>query len=239
MALYYLSGDRKMKKKKKKSSSSSSSSKSEKKGKRKKKVAKIGLAPSRAAFLAVVNLNALKLATKLARIHKSPGGPEKLRVWWTKFGGDFEKLKAAISKGSKESLGCDMGVAIEVAIATALPITLALIPLIKQFKAGGDQSEMSEFDQGVDDGKKTLRDGDFERGTADMDEDKEVGKTPKDGGEGQATFFSPVGLIFKLYFLAAMFGLNGFEKISIVISSIAAVTSIGLLVHRAKLLRHG
>lgn len=226
MALYYLSGDIGMSKKNKKSRSEkkderkqkkTSQSKSERKSTRKKKVAKIGLAPARAAFLAVVNLNGLKVATKLARIYKAPGGEAKLREFWAKFKGDFDKLKQAIAKGSKQTIaGDEIGVAIEVAIATALPIVIALAPLIKNFKAGGDANEMKDFDQGVNDGKETLNSGDFETGYANMPEDSDLARSKKDEdgddkGGGQASFFSPVGLIFKIGFLYAMLKANGID----------------------------
>ena len=248
MALYYLSGDigmakktkkpkaqKKAEKKQKKTAKKTAKknmSKSEKKNMRKKKVAKIALAPSRAAFLAAVNLNALKLATKLARIYKAPGGQAKLQNWWVgKFKGDFNKLKQGIAKGAHETIACDdMGVALETLVATALPIIIAVAPLIKEFRAGGDAAEASAFDQGVNDGKQTLNDGEeFEKFTAEMPEDVDVAKAKSEdeggGGGGEANFFSPVGLIFKLCFIAAMMKANGFDIAALTILSLALVTA--------------
>ena len=78
-------------------------------GKKKKKkkakdkpgpVKKIALAPARAAFLALVKINARGLATKL-QISINKGG-DKTKAFWTKVGGDFDKLKSATATGSKK-----------------------------------------------------------------------------------------------------------------------------------------
>ncbi len=78
-------------------------------GKKKKKkkakdkpgpVKKIALAPARAAFLALVKINARGLATKL-QISINKGG-DKTRAFWTKVGGDFDKLKSATATGAKK-----------------------------------------------------------------------------------------------------------------------------------------
>ena len=77
-------------------------------GKKKKKkgkdkpgpVKKIALAPARAAFLALVKINARGLATKL-QISIGKGG-DKTKAFWNKVGGDFDKLTSAISTGAKK-----------------------------------------------------------------------------------------------------------------------------------------
>ena len=63
-----------------------------------KKVAKIGLAPSRAAFLTAIRLNVLKLATRISKLAKK--NPAAFNNFWSKFGGDVNELKKAIEKGS-------------------------------------------------------------------------------------------------------------------------------------------
>lgn len=179
MSLTYLSGDY-IAGKKSKSGGKPKKSKQEKKAGRKrvkKKVAKVALAPARAAFLTVLRLNALKLSTKLVRVFKMPNGPAIIQKFWTGFGGDYAKLKQAISKGAKQSINADdIGSATATAIATATPIIVALIPIIKQFKAGGDKKEAKEFDQGVNEGKKDLaNDSDVPKSDVSMPQNKEVG----------------------------------------------------------------
>lgn len=58
----------------------------------------VNLAPSRAAFLLLVRTNVFKLANRMAKawIHD----PTALKKMWKKFGGNPDKLKEAIKKGS-------------------------------------------------------------------------------------------------------------------------------------------
>jgi len=183
MSLEYLTGLGKAKKKAKKT-------KAEKKEKRKKvfkKVAKVGLAPARASFLLIVNLNALKLATKLAKLYKVDN--QKLINFWTKLGGKTEALKKAIEKGSKVALSGsgDLGVALEVAIATATPLIIAVVKILKDMKITSP-TEQAEEDKAIDEGKELLeKSPDIEKGSAEMDKDKEVGITKDEGtSEGGA-----------------------------------------------------
>lgn len=183
MSLEYLTGLGKAKKKAKKT-------KTEKKEKRKKvfkKVAKVGLAPARASFLLIVNLNALKLASKLAKLYKVDN--QKLINFWTKLGGKTEALKKAIEKGSKVALSGsgDLGVALEVAIATATPLIIAVVKILKDMKITSP-TEQAEEDKAIDEGKKLLESSpDIEKGSAEMDKDKEVGITKDEGtSEGGA-----------------------------------------------------
>ena len=174
MSLEYLTGLGKAKKKKVKKT------KAEKKEKRKKvfkKVAKVGLAPARASFLLIVNLNALKLASKLAKLYKIDN--QKLINFWTKLGGKTEALKKAIEKGSKVALSGsgDLGVALEVAIATATPLIIAVVKILKDMKVTSP-TEQAEEDKAIDEGKKLLESSpDIEKGSAEMEQDKEVGIT--------------------------------------------------------------
>lgn len=159
--------------------------KSDKKSKpKKRKVAKVALAPARAAFLAVLDLNLLKTATKLARVWKQDGGKEKLNKFWSNFGGKPEKLQKAISKGSKETISGDqMGVVGATALATASPIIIAVVKIIKEFKAGGDSKETKDFDSGVSNAVKDLKDDpDIEKKDQDMPEGADVALVKKKGG---------------------------------------------------------
>lgn len=150
-----------------------------------KKVAKVGLTPSRAAFLTVVTLNAGKLATKLVRIYNKPNGQESLKKFWVgKFQGDWEKLKDAMRKGSKQHIGA---VTVAAAAAAAIPIVAALVPLIKSFKAEGDAAEASGFAKFLGDGYKELETNpDFEKGNVNMP-DGENTALVKPEGEGMDT----------------------------------------------------
>lgn len=188
MALHYLSGDdSEMGKSSKKAAKKAArkekhaEKKAERKAKpKKKRVAKIGLAPARNSFLAVTDLNLLKTATKLARTWKEAGGKERLTKWWKGLGGNPDKLAKAIAKGSKETVsGSEMGVAVAATIALATPILIAAAKIFKEMKTGGDAKEQAEFDQGINDGKKTLKDDpDVDKGDVDMG-DKDVAKLKK------------------------------------------------------------
>ncbi len=118
------------------------------------KVAKVGLAPARGAFLTLVSLNALKLAKKLAKGWQKD--PEKIKSFWRKFGGDPDKLKKAIIKGSKTQIQ-GIGFALESAIATATPIIVAATKLMKELKVPdeADNNGMS-LESAAEQGKQTL-----------------------------------------------------------------------------------
>jgi hypothetical protein len=187
MALEYLTG---MENELGKARKKAKKTKAEKKEKRKKvfkKVAKVGLAPARASFLLIVNLNALKLASKLAKLYKVDN--QKLINFWTKLGGKTEALKKAIEKGSKVALSGsgDLGVAIEVAIATATPLIIAVVKILKDMKITSPTEE-AELDKAIDEGKELLeKSPDIEKGSAEMDSDKDVGITKEEGtSEGGA-----------------------------------------------------
>lgn len=165
-------------------------SKAEKKAGRKrvkKKIAKVALAPARAAFLTAVRLNLLKLSTKLVRVWKKPNGKEMITKFWDGFGGDINKLKAAIIKGSKQQISADsLGVVATTVIATATPIIVALVPIIKSFKAAGSPKEAAEFNEGVDQGKKDLRDDpEIEKGSASMPKNKDAGIVTDEHGDAK------------------------------------------------------
>ena len=172
--------------------------KEQKKEKRKKvfqkikKVAKVGLAPARASFLLIVNLNALKLATKLAKLYKADN--QKLINFWTKLGGKTEALKKAIEKGSKQVLSGsgDLGIALEVALATATPLIIAVVKILKDMKITSP-TEQAEEDNAIDEGKEFLeKNPDIEKDKVSMDEDKDVAKTSEDNEEGSTGLSMPL-----------------------------------------------
>ena len=190
MALEYLTGMENELGKARKKAKRTKKTKAEKKEKRKKvfkKVAKVGLAPARASFLLIVNLNALKLASKLAKLYKVDN--QKLINFWTKLGGKTEALKKAIEKGSKVALSGsgDLGIALETAIATATPLIIAVVKILKDMKITSP-TEQAEEDKAIDEGKELLeKSPDIDKGTAEMEQDKEVGITKDEGtSEGGA-----------------------------------------------------
>jgi len=232
--------------------------KEEKKEKRKrvfKKVAKVGIAPARAAFLTIIRLNALKTATKLARVWNKPNGKETLIDFWAKFGGKPEKLKEMILKGTKNktALNADeigSATAIAATLAAATPILVALVPIIKRFKAGGEKEEAEDFDKGINDGKQTLEnDSSVEKTTASMPQDKEVGYSTKPNGEANndpkikddkteedlkkdakdaatkmGSIYSPLGL----YFMVLMY-INFYQLNNIFIQLLSSFCIIGII----------
>lgn len=180
MALEYLQGLGAKKPKKVKKTKAQKKEKRKKTFQKIKKVAKVGLAPARASFLLIVNLNALKLATKLAKLYKADN--QKLINFWTKLGGKTEALKQAIEKGSKQVLSGsgELGVALEVALATATPLVIAVVKILKDMKITSP-TEQAEEDKAIDEGKEFLeKNPDIEKDKVTMDEDKDVAKTSED-----------------------------------------------------------
>lgn len=111
---------------------------------------KIFLAPVRGAFLSLVALNVRGLATKLEKSIQK--GKDKTKAFWTKLGGDFDKLQKTVDKGSKkkalfgkgkglngvtsveyyeEGIGAVDWAAVGTFIATASPALIAVSKLFK------------------------------------------------------------------------------------------------------------
>jgi hypothetical protein len=145
-----------------------------------KAIKTIAVAPARASFLLAVSLNVMKLAKRLAQGYKK--NPTKLTEFWKKLGGDEAKLKQAIEKGSKSKLTGHLGVALEVTIATATPIIIAAVKLLKDLKS--DKEGDDDKDKPVLDDLKDKLDTD--------DDDKETDKnTDKDTGEKKPFYKNP------------------------------------------------
>lgn len=126
-----------------------------KKGKGKQKVKKLLLAGPRNAFLAIVKLNVKGLATKLAKAINKDAGKVK-ELWEKKLGGNFNKLITAINVGKKhKQLGAEP-VSTTAAIASAAPIIVAVVKLVKSIigkegaedTGGGDIIDNLEKDLG-------------------------------------------------------------------------------------------
>lgn len=111
-----------------------------------KSTKKIGLSVPRNAFLGVVKLNVMGLATKLDKA-KAKGKADKLQKFWEKLGGNNNKLNTAINEGKKKKqLFDDTNVKISLdednplaeavtattAVATATPIIVAIKNFLKE-----------------------------------------------------------------------------------------------------------
>jgi hypothetical protein len=146
-----------------------------------KRVLRVPMAPARAAFLAAVSINALKLATKLVAGYKK--NPDKVRKFWQKAGGDWSKLAQAISKGAKTQISGytndEMG-AIAAGLVAAAPLIIAVTALFKElglFSRGEEEQYKSVSDEGT---RALYQDENIEETTAAMPEDSEgVAVMPK------------------------------------------------------------
>ena len=99
----------------------------------KKLVAKVAIAPARAAFLLAISLNLVKLAKRMEQAYKKD--KEKVLKFWSKFGGEPDKLKQAIEKGSKSKLNGDLGVVAASTVALATPLIIAAVKLFSELKS--------------------------------------------------------------------------------------------------------
>lgn len=142
---------------------------------------KISLAVPRGAYLSMVALNVFGLGSKLAQATSTTDGANKVRNKWYSLGGDWAKLRQAISNGQKRKrlLGAEIGVAAAAApawIATAAAIIAALAPIIKEILSAQKAAHTATVD-GYDYGMGT--DG---NGTP----------PPAGGGSGSGSGFDPI-----------------------------------------------
>ena len=97
-------------------------------------VGKVGLLPARMAFLGAVNLNVLKLATRISQAYAK--NPDEVKKFWAKFKGDWSALRDAVNKGAKTSIsGTSIGVVGAATISAASPIIIAILELFKKLKS--------------------------------------------------------------------------------------------------------
>lgn len=136
-----------------------------------KLIMKVGMVPTRGAFISAVSLNLFNLATRLTQLKEK--NPNAVTKFWENFGGDMKKLNKAIlkglsvkrkkaekkakRKGSEVSGDSEIGsVTAGAVIAIALPIVTAVLKLFssnKSDKAGDDKHDQAN----VNKLKKTLR----------------------------------------------------------------------------------
>lgn len=118
-----------------------------------KQVAKVGLAPARAAFLALVRLNGLGIAKKLVQAYKI--NPAKIDNFWKSLSGNPTELRKVVEQGSKQKIS-GLGVALEATIATATPIIVKLTSILKSL---GIQDPKGLIVKGAKAGIKKLAQG--------------------------------------------------------------------------------
>jgi hypothetical protein len=181
---------------------------------------KIGLAPARGAFLLLVKLNVRGLATKLQQSIQK--GSDKTKAFWSKVGGNFDKLKAEINKGAKKKplLGIkkkgisgatsveylEPGIGIEpatltaaaAAIAAASPILLAVSKLFKS------QSIPEGEEDVISDDEKQDEPGLDPDGTGFTVTDAEAGSGTKETPGILTTGFKPSPLMIGAIGLGAL-----------------------------------
>lgn len=149
------------------------------KTKGKNRIAKIGLAPARAAFLTAVKLNVKKLADKLAQAYKKDRS--KVENLWSKFGGTPDKLREAIEKGFKGKLNGSLGaepVTLSAGLVSAVPVVIKFVQLFKELGILSPKEE-SEFQNDINDAKNQLElDGSIEKDQVDLPVDAS-GNTPE------------------------------------------------------------
>lgn len=171
-------------------------------------VAKIAMAPAREAFKAAVTLNFLKLAKKLAAGYKKD--PARIQKFWINLGGDWNHLKTAIQKGSHSQLGAEP-ITMTAALATAVPLIIAVVKLFKDMKVTTPEDE-KEQEIAIKAGKDLLEaDASVPKGTADMqDADVAVAKGGDTAGSGSGGIMETVKEYW--YIPTGLLGLYLFTK---------------------------
>jgi hypothetical protein len=154
-----------------------------------KKVAKVGLAPGRAAFLLAVSQNYLKLAKRLKQAYAK--NPARIKQFWSNYGGDWNKLQAAIQRGSGSRLGIDP--ATVTMFAAAVPLIIAIVKIFRDLRSDKPGDDVDD-NPGIDAGKDALdNDPNFDKGNAEMDPGQETGKIPGGVSGETAEFTQPGG----------------------------------------------
>ena len=162
-----------------------------------KKIIKVPADKARKAVLSAITLNHLKLATRIARLHKA-GKFNAVSSLLNPFGITVPELKQAVSKGAKTQISGDsVGQWEQVAIA-AVPIIIKLVEFFKKNKeAKLAEADERELENGVSELKGKLEQSpEFSQGIALMAQGSEV--APLKPEPTQGSFFSPLGICFKM-----------------------------------------
>jgi hypothetical protein len=170
-----------------------------KSGKKPGVLKKVALAAPRAAFLGILALNVKGLATKLNKAISI--NPAKVQELWTKkLGGEFEQLKKVAEKGStrkmigyipdyekedyylaQRSIEAEP-VSTATAVATAAPVILAVVALLKQILPKKDYEESGNT--------KDIEDMSKKAPGADAGEDAGTDTGADAGADAQGGFFA-------------------------------------------------
>lgn len=123
----------------------------------KEKLKDVGLLPIRGAFLAIIGINALKMADRmLSAFGKNPA---KVKSFWTSAGGDWDNLKGAIAHGTGQRIAGSIGVVAAAAaaatIALALPLIDQAVRMFKDLGVKGSAEDDQVFDESVEKAEDT------------------------------------------------------------------------------------
>lgn len=158
----------------------------------------VGLAPARIAFLGLVKINVHRLATHLQTII-SKGGPgaQELKNRWQKLGGDFSQFQKVINEGAKNKpiFGPDdapetesiNGPTIAAALAAAVPVLLAILPLIKSFAGGTAAKDADNIDKDLTNQEPPDTVPDYGAGSQAPQRPDQDGPAPTDNAPKQDT----------------------------------------------------
>jgi hypothetical protein len=111
----------------------------------------VALAAPRAAFLGLLLVNLKGLASKILKADQT--NPAKLKSFWEKLGGNYDQLIQAAKKGgNKKPIGyipeddeeIGSAAAVGTAIATASPIIVSILALLKQILPKKEYNESGE-----------------------------------------------------------------------------------------------
>ena len=164
----------------------------------------VSLALPRGAFLLLVDLNAFKLADKLVKAWGN--NRNEVTTFWDKWGGDINELKKAIVKGSKQQISGrnvpmprvvqvqGMGVTVAAAIATATPVVLAAVTMLKKL---GVIKEGDELQTAAAQGAKDVAEGIIDPATFPKSDDtgKDLPPPPLPPTAGSFAFTMPTTIV--------------------------------------------
>ena len=188
---------------------------------------------ARKAYLAIVSLNVLHQAKRLKRTYDK--NPQKVKDVWANYG-DWEDLRKAMEKGSKQTVkGHGVGV---IVTAAMLGLALAIIKhfgdLFKKEGTEGDEKEIKDVENGEAQGEDALlNDRSIPKGTADMPEGKDYGYLHPKGEKGEKettdlSFASPLGFCFKTLLLIPLMQISN-PILFFIASLISSYCVIGFL----------
>lgn len=163
---------------------------------------RVGLAPTRAAFLGLVALNIKGLASKLKKANSENSA--EVKNIWGKFGGDYDQLIKIVNKGAArksigeldeievEGIGVVTVATAAAAITEAAPVIAVFVGLFKKLKSTKDDKDGGS----VEDLEKTSSDALASEGLT-PDDAKEAANAPeydKGTGSNKLLLYGGLGL---------------------------------------------